>query len=304
MEGVDRVIGQAAERQHGLLTLSQLRDLGVTRAQMRSRLRQGVLAKEHNSVVRIAGAPVTPRVRLLAAVLGAGPTAVASHRSAAVLWGLEGIWENEPEMTVPRGCRFRPATGVLVHQSTDLDRSTPTVIDGVPATSVERTLLDLGAVVPARKVHIALDHARRRKITSWNALLDTLVTHARRGRDGVGTLRSILDDHFGEVVATESGFERLVYSFLREAGLPAPILQYEVRIGPQRFRLDMAYPEKRVAIELDGAVHLRQDVWEADHVRQNALVNGGWTILRYTWKDYTEHQGRIFTEIKAALSRN
>ncbi len=98
-----------------------------------------------------------------------------------------------------------------MHQSTDLDRTTPTVIDGIPVTLVARTLLDLGAVVTPKKVHIAVDHARRAKLTNWNVLLNTLMLHARRGRDGVGALRSILDEHFGEVTAAESGFERLVY---------------------------------------------------------------------------------------------
>ena len=70
-----------------------------------------------------------------------------------------------------------------------------------------------------------------------------------------------------------------------EAGLPRPVLQHPVELGGRRYRIDLAYPEQRVAIELDGSVHLRRDVWEADHERQKALVLAGWTVLRFTWRE-------------------
>lgn len=303
MERLDVVVGRLAEQQHSLVTLTQLKDLGVTPEERRTRLERGQWAKADRTVIRITGTPVTWRSRVLAAVLGAGPGAVASHRTAAVLWGLDGIWRIEPEITVPRGRRYR-RDGLIIHQSGDIDRVTPTVIDGIPTTLVARTLLDLGAVLPLKVVHLALDDARRRKLTNWNVLLNTLVVHARRGRDGVGTLRAILDEHFGEVVATDSGFERLVLIAVCDAGLPTPVLQHEVQVGRRQYRIDLAYPDPRVAIELDGSVHLRKDVWQADHARQNALVNAGWVVLRYTWQDYREELSRMVREIRAALSRN
>lgn len=254
-------------------------------------------------MIRISGTPVSWHSEVLAAVLGAGPGAVASHRTAAALWQLEGIRRVKPEITVPRGRRYR-RDGVTVHQSGDLDRVESRVVEGIPTTPVARTLLDLGAVMPNKLVHVALDDARRRRLTQWNALLDTLVVHARRGRDGVATLRAILDEHFGEVVATDSGFERLVFIALRDAGLPRPTLQHEVRIGQRTYRIDLAYPDNRLAIELDGSVHLQERTWQADHIRQNALVNAGWTVLRYTWKDYRQEFSRMVQEIRAALNRN
>ena len=68
----------------------------------------------------------------------------------------------------------------------DLHLVTPVIRNGVPTTPVARTLLDLGAVVPAPLLHLAVDDARRRGLTDWDALLDVLVAHARRGRRGVG----------------------------------------------------------------------------------------------------------------------
>ena len=100
---------------------------------------------------------------------------------------------------------------------------------------------------------------------------------------------------------TDSGFERLVVARLREAGLPAPALQHEVVVAGKTYRIDLAYPEARVAIELDGSVHLRRDVWEADHGRQNALVLAGWTVLRFTWRDYLDRPADLVRHVAAAL---
>lgn len=252
-----------------------------------------------SSVIRLTGAPVTWESKVLTAVLGAGPAAVASHRTAAALWRLEGCRRGMPEISIPRGRTYR-RTGVRVHQSTDLDRTTPIVLNAIPTTRGPRALLDLGAVVTSQQVHLATDDARRRNLTNWPALLDTLVAHARPGRDGVGILRAILDAHFGEVAVTDSGFERLVAITLCEAGLPPPSLQYEVSFGRKRYRFDLAYPDRMIGIELDGSTHLVRAVWEADHGRQNALVNAGWTVLRFTWRDYTERRAALIHDVKTA----
>lgn len=90
---------------------------------------------------------------------------------------------------------------------------------------------------------------------------------------------------------------------LRQAGLPAPELQHPVRVGENTYRIDLAYPEASLAIELDGGGHLRRDVWEADHERQNALILAGWTVLRFTWQDYHRRRHRLVREVRAALSR-
>lgn len=301
MDGhLDAAAADLASRQHGLATVEQLRSLGATRAGVRSRVDRGQWVKVAPTVIRIAGAPITWQSSVLAAVLGAGSGAVASHRTAAALWELDGCRPGGPEITVPRRrCVERP--GVRVHRSTDLHLVSPVLRGGIPTTPVGRTLLDLGAVLRPTAVQLAVDDARRRGLADWDGLLGVLVAHARRGRGGVATLRGILDEHFGEVAVTDSGFERLVLTLLCEAGLPKPVLQHEVRVGTQVFRLDLAYPEAKVGVELDGAVHLRRDVWEADHGRQNVLTIAGWRLLRFTWRDYLDHSGRLVAEVRSAL---
>lgn len=198
MECIDRAVAGIAAVQHGLVSASQLQGLGATRQQVRTRLDRGQWRQVDPAVIRIAGLPETWESEVLTAVLAAGKGALASHRTAARLWGIETMRADVVEITIPRGRRYR-RPGVIAHQSTDLDRTTATIVNGIPTTLVARTLLDLGAVVPKKLVLLAIDEARRKRLTNWRLLLDCLVVHARRGRDGAGSLRAVLEDHYGEM---------------------------------------------------------------------------------------------------------
>lgn len=297
----DGAVAHRFERQHGLITAAQARQAGLTRSAIRHRVAAGRWVRRQPGVYQLVGTASTWESRLLARVLAAGPEALATHRSSAALWQLDGSRLGLPELSIAEGRRFHGPPGVRVHRSGDLHLVTPVMRSGVPTTPVARTLLDLGGVVPAPLLHLAVDDARRRGLADWDALLDTLVAHARRGRRGVGSLRALLQAHGDEVRATDSGFERLVISSLGSAGLPAPLLQHPVELGGRRYRIDLAYPERRLAIELDGAVHLRRDVWEADHERQNALVLAGWTVLRFTWREYERRPADVVAQVSLAL---
>lgn len=302
MHDFDRHVAARAARQHALITLRQAAQCGGTRAMVEHRRETGRWNAAGPGVYRLAGAPVTWHSQLLAAVLAAGSGAMASHRSSGCSWDLDGCRRGAPEISVPRGRRVR-LDGVRVHESTDLHLVTPRTVDGIPVTPVARTLLDLGAVIRPAAVHVALDSARRRRLTDWDELLATLVAHARRGRRGVGTLRAILDHHLDEVAATDSGAERLLVTLLVQSGLPRPEVQHPITHAGVSHRLDLAYPAEQVAIEYDGVGHLVRDRWEADHGRQNVVVLEGWTVLRYTRRMYLHEPERIVREVRAALQR-
>ncbi|HEX6236524.1 MAG TPA: type IV toxin-antitoxin system AbiEi family antitoxin domain-containing protein [Acidimicrobiales bacterium] len=238
MNDLDRRIASLTARQHGLVTRGQLRSGGASPAAVRTRTGAGRLHRVAEGVYRVGGAPVTWESEVLAAVLAGGPNAVASHRAAAALWGLDGCRPGRPEVTVPPGRRYRPATA-RVHQSTDLPLITPVSRSGVPTTPIDRTLLDLGAVVPPTRLHLALDHALRSGLTSVDRVLGALARHARRGRRGVGPLRELVAAQLEQDAVPDSGFERLVAILLREVGLPRPTLQHPVTIGGSAYRIDL-----------------------------------------------------------------
>jgi very-short-patch-repair endonuclease len=101
---------------------------------------------------------------------------------------------------------------------------------------------------------------------------------------------------------TDSHFELLVLALLAEHGLPTPVLHHKVLVG-DRFvaEVDLAYPDLKIAIELDGKHHLDEDVWQRDLPRQNDLLLEGWLILRFTWKRVSEKPELVIREIRAAL---
>jgi very-short-patch-repair endonuclease len=302
MSEVDHQLASLAVRQHAHLSDVQALDLGLTPRMRASRLRAGRLVRAAPGVLRMPGAPLTYQAVLMSAVLAAGTDAVVSHRSAAALWTFDGFRPGVVEVTVPRGHWHRPS-GAVAHESTDLDRTSHRRVDGIPVTAPDRTILDIALRTSDRRLVAAIDSARRRSLTSWDGLTATLLRHARRGRPGVARLRRVIAGHVSQAEVTDSIFESLVLSLLREHGLPDPVLHHRVLSprGELIAEVDLAYPLRRIAIELDGLVHLDRDVWERDRPRQNRLELLGWTVLRFSWRTLVERPEVIVAEVSAAL---
>lgn len=288
-------------RQHWLVTLDDVVSCGGSQQAAFRRVRSGRWGQAELGVYRLVGPAVTWESRLLALTLGAGHGAVASHFAAAVLHGLPGFAKGTPEITVHRGREMR-RPGARVHTSTDLDRCRCVVINGIPTTDQERTLLDLARKLGDARLLRSIEAGRRAGTTEWSALISTLVRHARRGRPGVARLRRVIlaNAHRSEV--TDSDFELLVLTMMAEVGLPTPELHHCVyEEGRFVAEVDLAYPDLRIAIELDGAHHADADVRERDLPRQNDLILCGWTVLRFSWARFSARPERVMSEIRAAV---
>jgi len=302
MEGFDARVAEWTGRRNGILTMADVCRLDGSSDMARSRVASGRWERVSRGVYRVAGHPPTWESSVAAAVASGGPTAVASHRTAAHLWRIDGFARSRPEISVHRHHRRLRVAGI-VHESTDLELADLTEVHGVPVTGFERTLLDLGAVVPWTRVEEAIDDSLRRGRTDWPELYATLVRHSRRGRDGCGRLRAVLDERYGDQVVPDSRFERFVTRLLRDAGLPAPALQHEVTDDEGiTWRLDLAYPARRVAIELQSkAHHLNVAAFERDKRKLNALRLLGWTVLEFTWQLYLDKPETLRRQVRAAL---
>lgn len=302
MPTVEQVLAALARRQHAVFSGRQAVERGVTRKMLRSRLAAGWLNRLDHDVFHIAGTPVTWQAKVMAAVLAGGPGAVASHRTAAALWGLDDFPRGTPEVTVPRGVRLR-RTGVRVHSSTDLDRCGTRLRERIPVTDPARTLLDLARRPGDGRLLDAIESARRLGLTSWAELAATLAKHARPGRPGIRRLRGVIAANIHRDEVTDSTLELLVLALLRERGLPEPVLHHRL-VGPDGgflAEIDLAYPPLRIAIELDGSVHREREVFEHDRPRQNGIVLQGWIVLRFTWRDLVEHPDEIVAAVRAAI---
>jgi very-short-patch-repair endonuclease len=263
----------------------------------------GRLERVHHGAYRYAGAPRTWEQCLLAAVLAAGGEAVVSHRSAAQLWGI-GPDAEVVELSVRRG-RLPRITGAVVHRSLDLELRWTTQHRGIPVTDPLRTLVDLGAVVPGWAVRDAFERAVVARLVTVAAVEQARAELAGRGRSGAGVLRRILDDRALGSRPPDSVLEARLASVLRRAQVPEPVFQHEVRHG-RRFiaRVDFAYPDLRLAIEVDGLdAHGSATALQRDLSRQNALVGAGWTVLRFTWHDAIRRPDAVVEAVRAARRR-
>jgi hypothetical protein len=302
MSDLNRSLVALSRRQHGTFSAQQAIEAGGTRLMLASRARAGWLTKVDADVYRIAGFPSSWESSLMGVALAAGPDALVSHRAAAALWKLEGFNQATPEVTIPRGRKFR-RPGVRTHESTDLDRTSPRRREGIPVTDPSRTLLDLGRFVSDRRLLQAIESARRLHLASWSELIAVLAKHARRGRPGVRRLRRVIAANVHREAITDSDFELLVLALLVEQGLPEPVVHHELRTADGRFiaEIDLAYPHLRVAIELDGKVHQTGAAFERDRPRQNRIALEGWIILRFTWQTFRDRPDEIVRQVRAAL---
>lgn len=303
MTTFDEKLARNAHNQHGLITVAQAEKAGGNRRMLQSRARRGVLVQEEVDVFRFRASPPTWHSALLARVLAAGPGALASHRAAAALWGLEGFGQATPELSVPRHRRYR-RRGVRSHESSDLHLAGRRVRDGIPVTDPARTLLDVARFVGPRRLHRAIESARRQDLTSWSELVAVLTKHARQGRRGVRLLRSVIAANMHRDEVTDSDFELLVIVLLLEHGLPEPELHHRLlgADGQPLAEIDLAYPDLRIAIELDGSVHQTDEVFQRDRPRQNRIALAGWTILRFTWTTFVNDPASIVAEVRAAIA--
>jgi hypothetical protein len=291
---------ELASRQHGVGTRYDAHLVGLSDKMIRDRVRKGRLRVPAPGVLVVTGHPETWHRRLMIAVLAGGPTCVASHRSAAALHGFDGFRPGPVEVTVRRGRNYRPE-GIRVHTSVDLGRTERCVIDNIPATTPMRTLLDLGSVVHLHRLEEAFDSAERDGAVDRVELGYTRQLFSCRGRAGLGPIATLVDQRQGE--QPRSVLERRMLRLLDTHCLPQPRCQHRiVRPDGQLADLDFAYPEARIAIEVEGHVgHATRRQRQNDARRGTQVSLDGWTLLRFTWEDVTERPTYVAQAVRDAL---
>jgi predicted transcriptional regulator of viral defense system len=163
----DEGLARVATAQDGVVSLAQLRALGLGRGAVDHRLGRGRLHRVHARVFAVGHPVLTRRGRLIAAVLAAGPGAVLSHRSAGAHHGVRPSSRRREDLIVPT---HRRTPGLDLHRCR-LHPGEVTEIDGIPCTTVVRTLVDLADVVPTDQVRKALVRAEQLRIVDFAALL-------------------------------------------------------------------------------------------------------------------------------------
>lgn len=285
---------ELASRQHGLVERSQIGLADVALARL---VRAKVLVRVQPGVYRVAGAPITREQLLLAACLAAGPGSAVSHRSAAHEWGL-AEFPDVIEIVTPRA-QWPRLKGVRVHRSNDLVPNHVTVRHGIPVTKPLRTLVDLGQSAPWA-VADALELGLANRLFTMKAVDAALEEFSCKGRTGIGVLRRIVDARALERGIPDGLLEPRFARLVRRAGLPMPDFQVWVAPG---IRVDFAYPDLMIAIEVDGFGTRRTPAeLDAHNARQNELVLLGWTVLRFSWKQVVKQPEKVAAQLLVTLS--
>jgi very-short-patch-repair endonuclease len=285
-----------AARQHGVVTRRQLVALGVSETMVRDRSATERLLRLHRGVYAVGHAQLRPEGRWLAAVLAAGPDAALSHRSAAAL---HGIRESDAiDVTTTRRVKVR---GVLIHRTTVLGVHDVTTRRGVQVTTLERTLVDLAAILPAAKVGKLLREIDRLGRLNAAALRDALGRTSGRGGPGRRALRAALDEHTRLATSlTRSELEDTFIALLDAHDLPRPLTNHKIA----GMEVDAAWLDQRLAVELDGwAYHYDRASFEEDRARSARLAVAGWTLLRFTHAQVVDGPRQVAETLRELLAR-
>jgi very-short-patch-repair endonuclease len=319
-----------AERQHGVVTLDQLRNLGYTRRMVASRVEKGRFAPVLRGVYAI-GPRLSVRWREMAAVLQGGGSAVLSHRSAAALWGILTLPEGPPgadpgwcEISLLDSGRGRRAPGVVAHRVSELPDEDRSERDGIPVTTPERTVLDLAALAsraraasPARSAPGAMERVDMIPLPPFTPRdMERVVARAEReglislaglrarlegspGRGGTRLLRRILEIDGGPAF-TRSEAESRLLARIRRSGLPAP--RVNARLG--RWELDFYWEEAHLAVEVDGYTHHgTRGGFERDRAKDADLAARGVLVIRVTWRQLRDTPEAVIGQVARALGR-
>ncbi len=250
----------------------------------------------------VAGAPLQFESFALAAALAVGPDACLSHNAAGRLWKMDEVVSAAPEVSLIGRSR-RHVEGVVIHEPRTLTGRDVTTLGVIPVTTPARTLIDLAGIVNLTALEDALDSAVRRELVTVKALMRRLRYVDARGRTGLPLLKQLLDERLG-TPGSGSTLENIVRRAFDDAGLPSPVAQYEIH-GPDGFvaRVDFAYPDARLAIEVDGyEFHSSRRAWEGDLVRQNKIVALGWFVLRTTRRQVRERPHEVVAQVWRRLT--
>jgi very-short-patch-repair endonuclease len=299
-EPADLAVGRLAASQHGVFSRTQAIALGTTSRQIQRRVSQGRWDSPFPAVYRIVGSG-DDRQTIMAAALWGGDRALVSHGAAGVVWGIDGVRGPKPELWVPMPRNPR-SDKVIVHRGERLDRADRTTLGAIPITTPVRTLIDVAGRLEDDRLLTAMESVFRQKLGTPERLAARLAALRDSGRPGAGRLATLLDER-GDGGPLESVLEAKVWQLLVTTSLPRPVRQHWITTPSGRYRLDFAWPERKLALECDGWEHHGgTTAFGKDRERLSELVSIGWRVLLVTWHMGARQPQRVARWVELALA--
>jgi very-short-patch-repair endonuclease len=288
-------LSAVARRQYGLVTREQLRGVGIGEHGIAERIRTGRLHRLHRGVYSVGHDALKPEAYWLAAVLACGPGAVLSHTSAAAHWNIRQSAAATVDVTVPTRSGRKRRKGIRIHRSGRLSPHEVTVHEGIPVTTVARTLLDLADVLPDQALKRTIDEAEYQRVLDMTSLV--AVVNGNPGRRGARVLALAQEG----AEWTRSELEQRFLELLERHGLPRPRVNTRI----EGYEADFVWPNEKVIVETDGrAAHGTRKAFEADRRRDRRLLRAGYRTIRLTDQALRYEDEAIAADLEALLRRS
>jgi very-short-patch-repair endonuclease len=267
------VIARIAGRQHGVVSVVQLRGAGISKDGVTGRVRAGRLHRLYRGIYAVGHRRLSNEGMWLAAALACGEGAVLSHRSAAALWGLLPVPGGPVDVTVPGSGGRRRRPGIAVHRSASFTPACSTCHRGVPVATPARTIDDLRRALPSDRLNAAIRRAE--------------------------VLGLPIGDQVIASDLTRSELERRFVRLCRRHRLPTP--EVNVRVGP--FVVDFLWRDQRLIVETDGyRFHRGRSAFEEDRARDVELKLRGYEVLRFTYRQVVGDASQVAGTVRALLT--
>jgi very-short-patch-repair endonuclease len=275
-----------------------LTTLGLRKHAISYRLKVGRLWIVMPKTYAVGQRRLPPLGRSMAAVLSSGAGAVLSHRSAAALWGIRDPRAGAIDVTVPSKST---STKLVRRHHLDLPDDEVTIHEGIPVTTVPRTVLDLASTATIDEVEVAIRQVEFLRLHDKLSLLDLIERYpARRGTARVKTaLVRIEALPTGRV---RSPLETKFLPFLRRHQLPRPRLNDWIILGERRYQVDCHWPGTGQVVELDSwQAHGSRSAFQEDRVRDRVLRTAGYEVTRISWRQLDDEPGAIASDLRQLL---
>jgi very-short-patch-repair endonuclease len=296
----DRVLAALAERQHGLVGRWQLMEAGWSGGAIEKRIWAGRLHPLHAGVYRVGHALISREGRWMAAVLASGPETVLSHASAAALWMIRPSSRSIIDVTCPG--KSRSWDGIRRHHKA-LPADEITVEEGIPVTTVPRTIFDMAATESVDVVVALLREMEFLELRDRLSLWDLVDRYpGRRGVRKVGVALERLEEE--PAGRKRSKLEERFAPFLRHHRLPLPRFNDWITVGGKRYQVDCHWPGTGQIVELDGwQGHGTKSAFREDRARDRALKVAGYSVIHITWNQLDDEPEAIASDLRALLKR-
>ena len=271
---------EMAASQHSVVSHQQIAGCGIGKRERSELVAMGVLRQVYRGVYACPGTALTRWGEAVALSLSCGPNAALSHNTAAAIHDFPGIPSGPALEVSVCGSSHPRAKGAAVHRVTRIEAVDLERRNGLLITTSARTLLDIASRFDLRDLADLVDEGVVRRLWTVDELRAALDRSGGRGRSGMRNLRTVLADREHETL--DSRLEQRVIRALRP--LRPFAVHLEVIVEGELIILDVAWPELRVAAEIDGfGVHGKSRTkFDRDRRHANLLLAHGWRVVRIT----------------------